>query len=395
MHSLKKEINEIKKKCKIINKFEFNSLFLKFINDVFNHFNKLRFILKRDYSNMNLKWHKIDKDSNKLATKTSLPNSIPVNLKDKIKLQINYKIIYHLTINNKKLTYHIFEKKQISNEIIRKKIIIMNLWMRYLLDNVRNTCSQEINIYLYPIDQEKKFPGQNTEFLGPPHVNTAFTYACIPNNEILIFREEEWFKVFIHETFHSYGIDFAPISRNMDSKVNKMFNLNLNYDITENWCETWARIYNVIITSYFEENNFNNINHFINRVETNIKSEIIFSVFQMCKILKFYNLNFERTMKGKETNYKEKSAVFSYYVLTSLNLVFLNEFIKWSNNNNKPIFYFSSDKLKLESYVSYIEFIKNQAIINPIILCINKIICSSKKTRKNNSLRMSINEIKL
>ena len=395
MHIFLNEIKEIKKKCKIINKFEFNSIFLKLINDVFNHFNKLRFILKRDNSNMDLKWQKIDKVSNKLITKTSLPNSIPINLKEKIKLQINYKLIYHLTINNKKITYHIFEKRKLSNEIIRKKIILMNLWMRYLLDNVQNSCSQEINIYLYPIDQEKKFPGQNTEFLGPPHVNTAFTYACIPNNEILIFREEEWFKVFIHETFHSYGIDFASISSNMNSKVNKMFNLNLNYDITENWCETWARIYNVLITSYFEENNFNNINRFINCVETNIKSEIIFSVFQMCKILKFYNLNFEKTMNGKETNYKENSAVFSYYVLTSLNLVYLNEFLKWSNYNNNPIFYFSSNKIKLGSYVRYIEHIKNQAIINPIILCINKIICSNKKTRKNNSLRMSINEIKL
>ena len=259
MNSLKKEIYQIKRKCHIQDNIKFGNLFIKFIEEVFDSFNKLRPELKADY-NKEIKWENIE--SNVFISKSSLPNSIPSVLKNKIKSEIKYKIIYHLTINNKIITYHIFEKKKYSLQIIRKKIILMNLWMRFLLGKVNNSCSQEINIFIYPIDNLKKFPNSNIEYLGPLHVNTAFTYACIPNNEILIFREEEWFKVFIHETFHSYGLDFVPLSNQINQTINKIFNLNLNYDITESWCETWARIFNVIITGYFKNNNFNNYNNF-------------------------------------------------------------------------------------------------------------------------------------
>lgn len=393
MNSLKKEIYQIKRKCHIQDNIKFGRLFIKFIEEVFDSFNKLRPELKADY-NKEIKWENIE--SNVFIAKSSLPNSIPSVLRNKIKSEIKYKIIYHLTINNKKITYHIFEKKKSSLQIIRKKIILMNLWMRFLLGKVNNSCSQEINIFIYPIDNLKKFPNSNTEYLGPPHVNTAFTYACIPNNEILIFREEEWFKVFIHETFHSYGLDFVPLSNQINKTINKIFNLNLNYDITESWCETWARIFNVTITSYFKNNNFNDYNKFKICVNSNMKSEVIYSVLQMSKILKFYNVNFEKTMKGIETNnYKESSAVFSYYVLTSLNLVFINDLFSWCKKNNDPLFYFSTDKIKLDSYIDFIKYIIGQSIINPVIKCINTTICDNKKTRKNNSLRMTINEIKL
>ena len=44
---------------------------------------------------------------------------------------------------------------------------------------------------------EKYVPADRTELVAEKHVNTAFTYSCIPSNRIVIFRREDWFKTFI------------------------------------------------------------------------------------------------------------------------------------------------------------------------------------------------------
>ena len=57
-----------------------------------------------------------------------------------------------------------------------------------------------------------RLPENKTDILDQVNCNTAVTYACAVNGECLIYRKEEWFKVFIHETFHAY--EFQPDSVN-------------------------------------------------------------------------------------------------------------------------------------------------------------------------------------
>ena len=74
-------------------------------------------------------------------------------------------------------------------------------------------------IYTYILlHLSKSLPDTNTSTLGPDNVNTAFTLACSPNSEMVIFRREEWKKVFIHETFHTYGLDFSSHDSNEHSQ---------------------------------------------------------------------------------------------------------------------------------------------------------------------------------
>ena len=61
-------------------------------------------------------------------------------------------------------------------------------------------------MYLTP--HKKKLPKQYN-LIDREHANTAFTTSCQTETEICIFREEEWFKTFIHETFHNMGMDFT------------------------------------------------------------------------------------------------------------------------------------------------------------------------------------------
>jgi hypothetical protein len=62
---------------------------------------------------------------------------------------------------------------------------------------------------LYFTNYLKILPPANGSIIDQEHANTAFTTSCKTNTEINLFREEEWFKVLVHETFHCMGLDFS------------------------------------------------------------------------------------------------------------------------------------------------------------------------------------------
>lgn len=63
------------------------------------------------------------------------------------------------------------------------------------------------HLYLFNTVQ-KELPENKSEVIGPVNANTGYTYRCEKNNEIVIYRQEEWFKVLMHETMHTFGNDF-------------------------------------------------------------------------------------------------------------------------------------------------------------------------------------------
>ena len=107
---------------------------------------------------------------------------------------------------------------------------------------------------------------ESTTILGPPHVNSAFSSVCVPNGEIVIFRREEWLKVFIHETFHAFGFDEGlHYSDDLNNNIRKVFSLDIDFKVGEAYTESWARIINCIFYSY------------MNTIQKNKQSQSIFS----------------------------------------------------------------------------------------------------------------------
>ncbi len=385
------KINEIKRKCPDLKNNSRCPILQSFIKKVFDNLTEIRPSLKHHWSNSRVIWSEIDKYN---SIKSNLKEELPNNIKDSINKNIHYVYEYNAEIKNKIITITFYSMNKESSEIIEKKVILILFWLSYALTCIKNKCSNKLNIYLFDLPNKKRLPLIDNHYLKPENVNTAFTYSCKPNNEIVIFRSEEWFKVFLHETFHSFGIDFVPYSSQINQNVNNIFGLNINYDITESWCETWARIFNVIFVSYFESDNFDNFNLFKKYFNIRYTNEVIYSLLQMNKIINFYNLNMKSILLGKETNkYKEDTPVFSYFVLTSLNLLNTREFLYWCNEYNKPLFYFGFNFEKLKNYLIYIKKIISVSLTNKDLDCIIKY--SKSKTKKNKNLRMTINEINL
>ena len=112
---------------------------------------------------------------------------------------------------------------------------------------------------VYFIDLKKTLPRKHDDPIDQIHVNTAFTTTCQPHTNVHIFREEEWYRALIHESFHNLGLDFIL----MDSKFKKIAEDRIRaiFPVTitelrfyETYCEMWGEIMNCMFMVYFIEN---------------------------------------------------------------------------------------------------------------------------------------------
>lgn len=307
------------------------------------------------------------------------------------------------------------------NKYFQKCMQKIFIWF-YIANKYKlNVCSKNLSVYLYLTNTPKLIP-ENGERLDIDYVNTGFTYACLPNdtpNEIYIFREEEWFKVLIHETIHSFGMEFST-HQNIENYANKkiidLFSLpevsienvyGSGYNIFESYTEITAEIMNILIYQFLHGGELSKL----------FKVEQLFSCFQCAKMVlfsesitgnNFTNFSQQPTEKGYSsilrtdesinlstlhskkfifgsgdaspknvnsltlrsgenvnkplskkpfifTKYTEKTNIFSYFILKSMLLFDINSYMDWVMNYNKGSLNFIKTMENIESYIKLIQ----------------------------------------
>ena len=209
-----------------------------------------------------------------------------------------------------------------------EKLRRIHQWL-YIANNYRNPdCSQKLHIWLYLTHAPKLLDAEVV--LGPHHANTAFTYPCRSESDIFIFREEEWFKVLIHETFHCYDLDFCrnvELSKLALTQIRDIFPRVSHTDVRvfETYCETMAETLNLLFYLDLELESRDNAIHEIIRLEQQ------FSVFQMVKVLRHMGLKYSDLFVAGE--YREDTNIFAYYVLKTICLLHLPEFLESHTEN--------------------------------------------------------------
>lgn len=219
-----------------------------------------------------------------------------------------------------------------------------------------NECSRNLNIYLLMSPFTKFLPEDKNTIVEPKHVNSAFTYGCKENNKIVIFRHEEWEKVLLHETFHTYNFDFhANDFTKFRTFMKHTFRVQSDYELFETYCETWATLWTAAYQAYHITCQSNEPKRFINYVETLIAHEQQFTLIQSTKILNIFNMKYSDMFKQKEPKYRENTNVFCYYILKSLCLLHINAFLRVSNKcMNNPLNIIFDSKCELR----WIDFFK-------------------------------------
>ena len=399
-------------KLDIIDKtrFKFSPDRYKFINQLFNNI----IFAERTYE-------------------TSVITTLPLNVSSEFPRGISYQYCpkpirseienmtkvgmqYSFQINSRKFKIFFIcsDKTENVNKFMNQSIKRIYMWLHLASQYANMDCSKNMNVYLYLTPLSKLLPEDNTP-ISQVNANTAFTTPCKPLTEIVIFRLEEWFKTFIHETFHNMGLDFSAYNNDkVNAEIYTMFPVNTDVRLYETYCETWAELFAVMFTVYHSmrhntriEDIPTKIPNMIKNVEKNIILEVYHSLFQVVKILSHYGLTYEKLLE-RQTNlsdactYKEDTPVLSYYIIKSILLFNIGSFIKWCADNNSYSINFtnltSKDTMaeKMSRYCHLIRtYYKEPTYVNTLN-SMNNFFKTIKHTKKNKyvleNLRMTITE---
>jgi hypothetical protein len=320
----------------------------------------------------------------------------------------------------------IYSSEDLTNTFFESCIHKIIVWLGIALPFSGKTCAKDLSCYFFLTDHVKILPNNSksnnenitnanlvlnssttAQVINKKHVNTAFTTTCSPNSTIMLYRMEEWFKVFIHETFHSLGLDFSQMNTSHSNKqIVTLFpgcTPDMNVRVYETYCETWAELWNVLFVVYFSETqkhtkprvftkhashpvkhktlrrtiysrniaklqrtSFSGVSSYsfrfasgilhniISKTEEMIQNERAFSMYQAVKVLHYSGFTYSDCLKRLETSnpFSESIPIFSYYIVKNILLYHINDFIEWCNINNghATIMYFRKTNHNIREY---------------------------------------------
>lgn len=336
---------------------------------------------------------------------TFAPNTFPPKIRTHIDNNSVYSLSYHINIYNRKINILFLIEDGNIETLIEKYnnyVDYMLVWLYVVNKYSSKTCAKDLKIFIYHTSLLKMLPETNISILDQNNANTAFTRTCCKVSEIVIYRKEEWFKVFIHETFHNFALDFSNIDASLcKDEILKIFPVNSNVNLEESYSEFWARIINALFCSFFHMKNKNNIDEFLKNTEFFIHFEIIYSFFQTVKVLQFMGLTYTDLYKKttlaenmRNNLYKENTNILSYYIITSILLNNYQDLLVWCDKNNPQIMNFKKTTNNLRSYCEFIAKKHKTKHLLDNIYCTEKM--SHKLTKqKNKDIPFIMNNLRM
>jgi len=280
----------------------------------------------------------------------------------------------------------------------------MLVWL-YIVDSYSSKkCSAELKIFVYHTSLLKILPISNISILNENNINTAFTRTCPKDSEIIVFRKEEWFKAFMHETFHNFGLDFSDMNtEKCNSKILSIFRVNSKVNLFEAYTEFWARLMNTLFCSYINMKNKNDIDEFLSNAEMFINFERIFSFFQMVKVLNFMDMSYKNLYEKnvhseniRKTMYKEDTNVLSYYIVTLILLNNYQDFLSWCETNNISLLQFRKTTMSLDNFCIFIEKkYKSKSMLDGISCAENMLVKIKDKSDGKKDLEYILKNLRM
>ena len=216
------------------------------------------------------------------------------------------------------------------------------------INESNQTKSHNITFYLTPFEKNKP-----SESIDPEHVNSGYT---IPNTgEIVIFRKEEWFKVFIHECFHLFCLDFNEVNIDFKKIFSVLFFIESDFLFFESLIEFWARTINIAIVSFFTIKNIS-YQEFELLMEINVSIEKLYSIIQMNHVLTCVNTSYDEIIT-KTSDYTETTNAFCYYVLPAILFSHYEQTMAWFVEHNETLLQFKKNTEHVYMFYQYIRSI--------------------------------------
>jgi len=360
-------------------------------------------IIKESVNNMD-KDSKIMKEiKKKLAGEDSFFDN---RIKKHIIENVNYKLscIYMLE-KNKKIQISFYLMEDMSNSkydafinSIEKYFYIMITWLIIGSLSSHKSCGSKntmiVDIYLTPFD--KYFPKNEVEEINPYNVNSGYTVRCGGTHGITIFRKEEWFKVFLHETMHYFGFDTQLDNNNIKKQITDHFMLKDKVNQYEAYCEFWSRVMNSLFKSFMViKDSEGTINDMIKMCIELLEYERAFSSFQCYKFLNRCNINYDVEANADINNklYRENTNSFAYYIITNILMDNWMKYINYCDTHNSDVlFYHTKNNNKFYEYI-YNNYNNNTLLNNLTVSADTLNKCNNNNIVGEYSTRMSIVDI--
>lgn len=252
---------------------------------------------------------------------------IPQTISQHIKQFTNHEILIDFKVGerNIRLIFAIEDEKY-NITVYKRYAKAVATWLHIISDK---NCSKNLTVYFYFSLLVKKLPAEIDDVIADEHANTGFTNNC--SNEIIIFRKEEWFKVFIHETFHNFNLDFSSQDNTIaKQRMLSLFKVDSEVRLYEAYTETWAEIINVAFCSFYHSNSER---EFLGNAELLMGYERQYSLQQMNKVLQHIGLTYNQLFVPGN-GYREKTNILSYFVIKCVLMNEHQQFMYWCKMKN-------------------------------------------------------------
>jgi hypothetical protein len=367
-------LNKSSKKC-ILESDKLKNILKKLKIPIINKNSFFKKIQKEFIYYYQQNYKKINQNSIQLNDLNKISNNdsyfIAEKFQKKIK-ELKYCYVFHYENN---IIYFKSNKKIIKK--IPKKIIYMFIIILTLKDLFqRSHCSQQI--IFYDLFDKKSIPLKKNSYIDQENCNSAFCtvqYDEKINGPIVLFRNEECLKVLIHELIHGNFIDYQIIHgigvKEMSSKICTKYPILLN----EGFTETFASLIHMIFISYITKININTI----------FENELLHNVVIFNTLINYYKIDKIQDIlvsHGCVSEFKQKTNVFSYYIIKIINYLNINNFLTLFKDHCHKNY-----KIDKSFNLLFVKFI-NQKIekMNDYII---------KNKNKSNSLKLTCYELNL
>jgi hypothetical protein len=242
-------------------------------------------------------------------------------------------------------------------ESLQRQMKLVIWWLKIANQYAKQSCKDLVLlVFLTPFEKTLPRstppppPDSGKVVLSSINCNTGVSTRCDYGHEITVYREEEWFKVFIHESFHYFGLDFAyDQSASVNSALHRMFCVGTEILLYESYTEFWAEIIVMALFSKIHKESFHTI----------LQRELTHSLQQAKKVLGVQDLTYSDLTAtdshtcSKENTYREETNVCAYYIIKTIFLYFNESFLQWCNTHNTNLLQF--DPSTLPSLLEWIE----------------------------------------
>ena len=298
--------------------------------------------------------------------------------------------------NHEKILTIIFVAEKATRQIVfEQRLAQICFLMQFLQSFMKSELPKTTTVYIYLTSLKKQIPLSSNIVLGVREINTGMT--IVKHNEIVIFREEEWFKVLIHESFHAFGLDFAGLNTDdiEDKLIKDMFYVKSKVLLSEAYAEFWANLLHTCIVCFWETRNMEEFNRLI---KATIIKEKQFKIFQLQKVLNYMQMDYVDFFNKPHNSFSEKTNIFSYYILSGILIFYAESFIHFcSSVNNYSLLQSNHSVTYIHEFANFINsYCMDEKLLDAITeagILLEKYKLDPKKKEILRTLRMTSIEI--